>query len=113
MSQQSIFTSHSEIFRSRLAAAFSSFAARSLSLGDAELHHNTSAGCFVQFQATFSNFFYCVIQIFLALLIFCHTRNNVMKMANCGVQGIELAPVSEVPGLGEQGSLSQKGQRFP
>ena len=59
MSQQSIFTSHSEIFRSRLAAAFSSFAARALSLGDAELHHNTSAGCFVQFQATFSNFFYC------------------------------------------------------
>ena len=36
-----------------------------------------------------------------------------MKMANCGVQGIELAPVSEVLGLGEQVSLSQKGQRFP
>ena len=35
-----------------------------------------------------------------------------MKMANCGVQGIELAPVSEVLGLGEQVSFPRRGNAF-
>ena len=90
-----------------LAAAFVSLAARLSGTRIAPQHF-----CGIR-SATFANFFIVVIQIFLALLIFCHKRNNVMKMANCGVQGIELAPVSEVLGLGEQVSLSEKRQRFP